>query len=481
MLRFWQYFANTSLWIDEIALAENVIRTPLPALVGEPLALDQVAPPGFLAALKFATAALGPTELALRLFPFLCGLAALILFAALAWRTRPGWTSVLATGIFALLPTLIAYSAEAKQYATDVCASVALTLLALGLRDKHGASGSRFLFAGLAGALAVWFSAGAVFMVAGLGGALTVLALRDEPPRVPAGLAGVLGIWAASAASAVTLGLHTLTPATREYMRHFWQPSLPRPAVLVIVLLSCLVLWRTRPQAAPLLFGPSLAALLAAAAHQYPFSGRAILFLAPATLLAVSDGAGWIVEGLARVHVPRPLTTAVAILLVAATFWHSPVYRREEARSVLASVAARRQPGDAIYVYYGAERAMRFYAPRVGILPSEAIYGTCHRGHPREYLRELDRLRGNPRVWVVFSHASPAEQSVMSGYLGAIGRRHGTFQAAGAAAELYDLSDSDRLQTSTAETYPVSENDPELGTRFGCGHAGLSPTPPDWK
>ena len=45
-LRLWRYFANASLWIDEIALAENVLRRPLSALLRQPLALDQVAPPG---------------------------------------------------------------------------------------------------------------------------------------------------------------------------------------------------------------------------------------------------------------------------------------------------------------------------------------------------------------------------------------------------------------------------------------------------
>ncbi|MFY9551330.1 MAG: glycosyltransferase family 39 protein [Thermoanaerobaculia bacterium] len=480
-LRLWQYFGNTSLWVDEIAVAENVIRTPFCALLSEPLALDQVAPPGFLAALKLATSALGPTEFALRLTPLVCGLASLPLFAILALRTRPGWTSVFAMALFAFSPILISYSAEAKQYSTDVCVSLALTLIALGLRNAPERS-SRFLLAGLAGATAVWFSMGAVLMVAGLGAALAVLALREGRVRLPARLAGMLGLWAASAAAAVALGFHSLTPATREYMQYFWQPSLPRPIVVALVLLASPVLWKKRSEAAPLLIGPAAVALAAAVTHQYPFSGRAILFLTPAALLAAADGAGLIVDGLARLHVPQPVGGALfAVSLAVATAWNPPVYRNEDTRPILATLASRRQPGDVIYVYYGAERAVRFYGPRVGIEPSEATFGGCHRGQPREYLRELERFRGRPRVWVVFAHASPAEQRAMRGYLGRIGRRRAGFEAVGAAAELYDLSEPERLQASTAETYPVSEGNPEVGKQYGCGHGPLAATPLNWK
>ena len=54
-LRLWQYFGNPSFWIDEIALAQNILHRSLLSLLGEPLAFDQVAPPGFLAAARAAT------------------------------------------------------------------------------------------------------------------------------------------------------------------------------------------------------------------------------------------------------------------------------------------------------------------------------------------------------------------------------------------------------------------------------------------
>ena len=85
-LRAVAYFGNSSLWLDEILLSRNIIELPMRELLFAPLALDQVAPRGFLFVEKLAVIAFGPHELALRLFPFLCGIASVVLFRRLAWR-----------------------------------------------------------------------------------------------------------------------------------------------------------------------------------------------------------------------------------------------------------------------------------------------------------------------------------------------------------------------------------------------------------
>ena len=96
---------------------------------------------------------------------------------------------------------------------------------------------------------------------------------------------------------------------------------------------------------------------------------------------------------------------------------------------------AHRRPGDALYVYYGARRALLFYAPQAGFEPTETTLGGCHRGDPRSYLRELDVFRGRPRVWVLFAANNwpLLEQPTISAYLDLIGKRRATFAAPGAA------------------------------------------------
>src|SRR5690348_5153488 len=84
-LRAWQYFAQASLVLDEAAVARNVLDRGVLGLL-TPLDYAQVAPPGFLLLVKLATALFGPAEWALRLTPFIFGLAALLLFPLVARR-----------------------------------------------------------------------------------------------------------------------------------------------------------------------------------------------------------------------------------------------------------------------------------------------------------------------------------------------------------------------------------------------------------
>ena len=71
-----------------------------------------------------------------------------------------------------------------------------------------------------------------------------------------------------------------------------------------------------------------------------------------------------------------------------------------------------------------------------------------------------------PRVWLVMTHAAPEleEDTAVLGYLDRIGTRKTSFLAGGAPGrrgtnlarvDLYDLSDSERLATVTAETFPL--------------------------
>jgi len=482
-LRLWQYFANASFWIDEIALAENILHRPLGALVAEPLALDQVAPPGFLALAKASVAAFGPSEMALRLVPLLCGLAALALFPFLSLRFQPAWVSVFATGLFALLPTLIGHGAELKPYSTDLAAAVILTLVAFGLRER-GATAGRHLRAALAGAVAVWFSQGAVFLVAGLGIALLWLARQDRIRGSLARTTGVVALWAVSAGAATAAGLHRVPPEMRDYLARFWRPSLPPLPVAAFIVLAVAALWKRDRRAALLLAAPVAVTLAAAAAHLYPFSGRAILFLAPAAVLAIAECVSWLVEGLARLGVPRRIAAAVPALALVVVIAHDPpVYRDEDTRPVLQSVVKRRQARDAFYVYYGAAPAFRFYGPRVGLASGDATIGGCHRGDPRGYLRELDAFRGRPRVWVFRTHVSSAlaEGALLDGYLARMGIQKEILRADDAEAALWDLSRADALPADAAETQPLPAWDATAVSRPGCGHGPIGATPPDWR
>ena len=139
-LRIWQYLSNNSLWLDEAALARNIVdRAPRHLL--QPLDYAQVAPAGFLLIEKAVVSLLGNTEWGLRLFPLLCGLAALLIFRRLAARVLPAWWAVYATGLFALATPLVYFSSQVKQSSSDAAATVVVLTAALWLRSAPGDTG----------------------------------------------------------------------------------------------------------------------------------------------------------------------------------------------------------------------------------------------------------------------------------------------------------------------------------------------------
>jgi hypothetical protein len=503
-LRVWQYVGNPSLWMDELLLTRNILDRSSWALMAGPLADYQVAPRGFLLTEKVVLAALGPSEYGLRLFPFLCSVVGLIAFWRVARRVLDGFAPAIALALFATAAPLIAYTSQVKQYSTDVAVAVLLLWLALGL-EGSAVSTRRALWSGFAGMIAVWFSQPAVFVLAGLGASL---ALRAWPHRSSAdgrrlaALGPTLALWSASALASILAGLAGTGPATRDALRQYWAAGFPPappglalemrwpfhqvkdllgsgwasslgylyPGIFVaFILVGYLVLWRRRPGATMLIVAPVGVALAAAAANQYPFSDRLILFLVPGFLLAIAAGIEWIRErassilgGFGLIVALPPI--ALALIPVLTTL---PVYQFENVKPVLSHLQARWRSDDRLYVYYAARPAMSFYGTRYRFSENDYVSGGCHRGASRHYFEELDAFRGQPRVWVLVTHALATyrERDDILRYLDAIGVRRDAFTiephtaipnySLPAEVFLYDLSDPGRLLTATAGAFPV--------------------------
>ncbi|HET7456823.1 MAG TPA: hypothetical protein VFJ74_04145 [Gemmatimonadaceae bacterium] len=506
-LRLWQYAANTSFWLDEISIARNVVADqPLRTLLFQPLAFEQVAPKGFLLAEWLAVAALGPTELALRLFPLLCGIAGMFLFALVAGRTLDRRAAVVALTTFVLALPLIRYSAEAKQYGADVAASLVLTLGALDLGRRERPSVGRCAAWGLAGVALVTFSQAAVLVMAALGALLVarwLLARGDDDRRSRRHPALVtVPIWGAAALAALVVAKRSMTPETDAFMHAFWRDGfLPRPVTVasaahwiasrplellahgtmlryplpwvysVLVLVGVVALWRRNRWTALVVTAPAVVTLGAAIARQYPFDRRLILFLLPALLLAIAAAADWLATTVARRwRIPAAATFAAVLLGPTYAFATTPPpYRTEEYRPVFRYLQARRRPGDAVLVFRSAGAGAAFYGPRYGLRRGDYVLGGCDRDSLHVFLRDVDRFRGVRRLWVVESSVRtyrPARRAFDT-YLATIGvRREGiavrTPLQDSVSVALFDLSDPQRLRaTPAADAFPVATAVPD--------------------
>ena len=471
-----------------------------------------MAPPGFLAVEKIAVTLLGNSEYALRLFPLACGILSLVLLWRLANRLVQGAAVPAAVALMALAPGLIYYSCVAKQYSSDVTASLVLLLLALDLRQ--GAPTARQAWrAGVAGAVIVWFSQPAVLTVAGIGVTLAALAVLERNTNALRRIALVAGLWGASAAGAVLAAQRLISSRHAQLARVYWKdgfppfPLEPPTAVhwlwdrttlsvfdvqgfayyesalyVILAAIGFAGLLRKRRDYGALLFAPGFVAIAAAVARQYPFEGRLTLFLEPSLVLVIVAGASAL-GALATKHraiVSGLVATLIVVPAAQALARVPPIYDRERFTPALAHLAVARREGDQVYVYYGSAQAFLYYAPRFGFGTHDYVIGGCHRGDTDAYLKELDHFRGSPRLWVVIAHGYPhLEVEAISGYLKQIGvsrdslvlqtRGKYGFPTLGSRVDLYDLSDANRLGAVREEsTGPQPE--PSLPVAFGCQH-----------
>jgi hypothetical protein len=434
----------------------------------------------------------------------------MVLLWRLASRLVEGAAVPAAVALMALAPGLIYYSCLAKQYSSDVAASLVLLLLALDLRG--GVPTVRQAWrAGVAGAVIVWFSQPAVLTLAGLGATLLVLAVVDRNETALHRIALVVGAWGASAGSVVLATQRLVSARHAQLARVYWKdgfppvPLEPRGTVhwlwdrttlsvfdvqgfaypesavyVVLAAIGFVGLVRKRRDYAALLFAPGFVALAAALAHQYPYEGRLTLFLEPSLVLVIVAAAS-LLGSLAGKY-GSIVGGVVAALIVAPAAWAlsrvHPIYDRERFTPALAHVADTRRSGDVVYVYYGAAQAFLYYAPRFGLGKDDYVIGGCHRGDTAAYFRELDHFRGNPRLWVVIAHGYPHEEvQAIGAYLKQIGVSRDSlvletagkygFPTLGSRIDLYDLSDATRL----AAVPPVgAPSEPPPPVAFGCQH-----------
>jgi uncharacterized membrane protein len=467
-----QYLFDRSIWLDESLLAQNIIHRSASGLL-KPLDHYQGAPLGFLLLEKMAVLSFGSSEMALRLVPFLCGILSLFLFTRVARRFLAPTAVPIAVGLFAISDSLIYYSAEAKQYSSDVAVAVFLYLLAGPLLEVPPRI-IRTVAVSVAAAIALWFSHPAAFILAGWGLSSLWVSLRKKDRRtmVLLFIPGIL--WSCSFLLFYFVSLRGLSNdrTLLEYWEGAFAPFPPSsladarwfvdsffdlfsgPVGLtltgiagVATLLGAIELFSERRPGFLLLITPAALTLLASAFHRYPFRGRLLLFLVPSIILLIAAGLG-------TVHMKtRDAVPLLGVLLIGFLFVNPIVdvavhlikpRTREEIKPVIQYVTSHHLEGDVLYLYYSSALPFEYYSERRLIEPMNEIIGRESRQSWKFYREDLDQLRGNKRVWILFSHvysgAGANEERLFLDYLDSLGKRVDSSRAPGASIYLYDLS-----------------------------------------
>ena len=403
VLRVAMFLANRSLWLDEALLALNVLDRDLAGLL-EPLAFNQGAPAGFLAVQELVVAGFGASEYAFRFVPLLAGIAALPLFAVAAKRSLGAVGATVAVCLLAIAEGAIYYSAENKQYSTDVLAALVLLLaarpLARGVLRTRTAIGLVVV-----AVLAVALSHAAILVAPAL--ALAALAIRGRSQLSPRALPVLVGgSWIVLAAISgflarsqlanlrtslfeaaarppdrdapaklaadpivdAVLGLKRFAEAQASLLGLPTDGGVDAIAAVVfaaLVVLGATTLLRRKPETGLLLVAPVLATLVVIAVEQYPLLQRTTLFLLPFTLLLACAGLEEIARVVGGARGAAAATVAALFLFVPAAKGAIEDLVRprhfQELRPALVRIREDWQPGDALYVHYAAQYAFAYY------------------------------------------------------------------------------------------------------------------------
>jgi hypothetical protein len=347
-----RYFLRFPIWDDEAFLCLNFLEMDYLGLT-RGLRNCQVAPLLFLWGELTSLRLFGPSELSMRLLPFLAGMGSLFLFWRLARRTLPPLAQMIAVGFLAVAIWPVSMGAFTKPYALDLLMSLLLLLPAVHWLQQPGQLRWLILLS-LATPLALFSSYPVVFVAGAISLALMTAAWRQGwKARLlwivynAVLLAGFLGHY--SIAGQSQLHSPDRGATTEQGMQDFWAEGFPptKPLALAkwlffahtgqmmafpigsqdggssLTTLLCLVgawhFWISRRRALLVLcVAPFGLGLLAAVLHRYPYgaSCRLCQHIAPAVCLSAGMGAAVLLERIRSAGIRRRWTIGVCTLLL---------------------------------------------------------------------------------------------------------------------------------------------------------------------
>lgn len=399
-----RYALGFPIWGDEAFVAVDFVVRNFGEMI-QPSVYGQIQPIPFMWAELAITRALGLSEWALHLLPYVSGIVALLLFWRFAPQVLPKRAALLAIGIFAASMYIVRHATEVKPYSTDLLISLALTMLAWRL-FRRPYSINRWIVLVVFTGVAVWCSYPAVFVGGSVGLLLTWMLLRGNfQPRILLGWLAFGVVFCGSfmvmyffvarphaefAARLTEIDMWTLAfpPLAEPWKLPLWLVAIhtgemfayphggkPPGSVVtfILVVIGSVRLWRTNRPLLLLLLGPLPLTFCAAALHTYPYGGsaRTSLYMAPAFCLLA--GLGW--STILRVFLGGDrlrLALLVSVGALAAFALGGAVYdvvkpyhavAEYRSRAAVQGIARQTAPGDRWVIFNAQDEAP--YAPNL--------------------------------------------------------------------------------------------------------------------
>jgi uncharacterized membrane protein len=431
-LRIQQYLFNRSLWLDEVALAQNIIGHSYADLL-KPLESDQLAPFGFLWVSKFFVTLIGPSEFGLRFFPLLCGILSIVFFYLICRQCLDLKATTYALVLFVLQGQFIYFSSEVKPYICDVFAALVITYLTLKIIDQKRSNIFYYILWALVGSAAIWVSYPVIMVLAA-----SIVVLTTFSDKKKMGLLGVACILPAFN----FYKFYALTKQnfvqSADYFHNYWQdyfvPLIPKTPwelqtlighlldvfkdpggfyfkslALVLFIVGGWSLYQNNRKVFSLVVLPTVFTLIASFLKKYPFAERLILFLVPSYIILVASGLACVRDKAKQLPVLGSLMLILLFLhpILSSAYHVIKPRTREELKLVLKYFNEHIQPGDRLFIEYYGYKSLMYYVdqcPRCSQIPIKSWIIGDKNQDPERSLENIESLKDKKRVWVLFPH-----------------------------------------------------------------------------
>src|SRR5690349_16596312 len=219
------YADRRPLWMDELMLATSIAWRSFAGLT-RPLEYAQTAPLGFLWGAHLMTRVAGVNEPALRALPLAAGVAVLVLVWGGTRRLCGEGEALVALLLATFSYPLVYYSAEAKQYAVEACATAAIVYVTAGVL-RAPERGRSWAWLAAAGLVAVFFSQTSVFVLPAAALALCLSPSVRQRPRWLVRVALPAVAW--GALFVVLFATVYRATASSSYMHTVWSATFLTP------------------------------------------------------------------------------------------------------------------------------------------------------------------------------------------------------------------------------------------------------------
>lgn len=446
------YFNNSGLWLDESMLALNLLDKSFVKLL-LPLDFNQVAPILFLWFEKLNVIIFGTGELALRLFPLTCSILSLpLLYLVASNLLKNQKAALIALFIFAVTPIQVRFSAETKQYMTDVFI-ILLLLRVFGLYHDLRDRKSMLLLA-FTGSFAIFLSNIAVIVLFMLGIFWlfkNLISRRCNPLKFV-----VLAIWMATfviyyyyfiadhknESLMLSYWVNNFLPLNPFHLE-FWNFlysngfkvffefilytkagfSTQMNNIIILLFLAlyaiALIFMITRRDLVMIYFltFPILVHLLLSGFRMYPFDTRLALYFSPLVIMTISYGIYQLyIISLKMMKARLPGLIALMIILSVfpyKLFTNFPV-EVDGARDAIYFINKNYSNGQKVYISFYTLPMFQYYEQTSRVTWSNAtIIKGAKKDRKMDFQADSASLKNlDGEAWLLFAHLSPKNEKV---------------------------------------------------------------------